>query len=180
MKERSPCQEQVLIIGPGGAGKTFVATRLRALGVDAYDADAVYGLIRFVDDHGQVVPFPPDADEPWFSVHHFVWDVAVLQQLLADNSMLYLFGTAENAWSLRHLFDRTYYLKADLELIRRRLVSSERDNPMGATAEQRALLLKDLETHDRQAEALGLPMIDAALSPEEIFQVITRRGGTSL
>ncbi len=179
MTASTPRAEKVLIIGPAGPGKTFVANRLCALGVNAYDANAVYGLIRFVDDQGQAVPFPLNADEALFSRHHFVWDVAVLQQLLATNDTLYLFGTSENAWSLCHLFDRTYYLKADRELIRRRLVSPERDNPMGATEEQRELILKGLENHDRQAEALNLPTIDASRSPEEIFEAIPRAKATS-
>ena len=170
-------REQVLIIGPGGAGKTFVANKLRTLGVNAYDADAVPGLIRFVNDHGQVVPFPLDADQAWFSKHHFVWDVQVLEQLLASNDTLYLFGTSENAWNLRHLFDRTYYLKPDRELVRRRLVSSDRHTPMGRTEEQRELMLKNLKKHDRQAQALGLPTIDASHSPEEVFRMITQREG---
>jgi shikimate kinase len=170
---------RVLIIGSGGTGKTYTVGKLRARGVNAFDADAVPGLARFVDDQGKVQSMP-EFDEAWFSKHHFVWVEDVLKQLLRENECLYLFGTAENAWDLRHLFDRTYYLQADRELVARRLASPERNHPMGATAEQRAFLLKILETHDRLAEALGLPTIDASLSPEEIFEAITRMENASI
>lgn len=165
--------ERVLIIGAGGTGKTYTVGKLRARGVNAFDADAVPGLAHFVDDEGREQSMP-EFDEAWFAKHHFVWDEDVLQRLLREHESLYLFGTAENAWDLRRLFDRTYCLKADRELVARRLASPNRNHPMGATAEQRAFLLEVLQIHDRLAEAHDLPTIDASLSPDEIFEAITR------
>lgn len=163
------CSEKILVIGPGGSGKTFTVSRLREIGVNAFDADAVPGLLRFLDRAGHDVPFPEVVDAAWFATHQVVWDLDVLQRLLAEHDPVYLFGLSGNAFRVRHLFDRTYCLRADAALVERRLLDPSRANPVGKTEEQRRLTLRSLDALYRRADELGFTMIDAALSPEAIF-----------
>ena len=164
---------KVLVLGPGGSGKTYATRQLRALGVNAFDGDAVFGLIHFVDKAGNTVPYPLDADAGWFAQHNFVWREPVLRQLLHDNESLYLFGIADNAFDLMYLFDKTYYLKADRIVLRQRLLSVDRDNPMGQTAEQREVAIHVAAELDQKIAVLGIETIDATLSPEEIYRIIS-------
>lgn len=164
---------KILVVGSGGSGKTFAVTRLRALGVNAFDADRVPGLLRFLDYAGHDVPFPTVVDAAWFATHHVVWDLDVLRRLLAEHDPVYLFGLSGNAFAVHHLFDRAYCLRADAALVERRLLDPSRANPVGKTAEQRQLLLGSLDALYRRANELGFTMIDAALSPEEIFAQIS-------
>jgi hypothetical protein len=164
--------EKILVVGPGGSGKTFTVNRLRATGVNAFDADAVPGLLRFLDRAGRDVPFPEIVDATWYATHQVVWDLDVLQRLLAEHGPVYLFGIAGNAFAVRHLFDRTYCLRADAALVERRLLDPSRANPVGKTEEQRRLMLRSLDALYRRADELGITMIDASLSPEAIYAQI--------
>lgn len=173
--EHGTTPKKVLILGPGGSGKSYIAARLRNLGINAFDGDAVVNLIHFADKDGNTVPYPLDADAAWFAQYEFLWREPVLRQLLQDNATLYLFGIADNAFSLMHLFDKTYYLKASHDLLWQRLVSEERkrENPMGITEEQRDVALRVAAELDHLAVEHGLEMIDATLSPEEIYRIIS-------
>lgn len=164
---------KILVIGSAGSGKTFVSGRLRERGVNAFDADAVPGLLRFLNRQGHDVPFPDEVDAAWFAAHRVVWDLDVLRQLLADFDPVYLFGLSGNAFAVRHLFDQTYFLRAEEALIRRRLLDPSRQNPVGKTEAQRRMLLASLARLQRRAGELGIPTIDAALSPEAIYAEIT-------
>jgi thymidylate kinase len=70
-------------------------------------------------------------------------------------------------------FDKTYYLKTSQAVRLQRLLSAERDNPMGKTEEQRRLSLQVAEELDKRAEELGLEVIDASLSPEAIYTIVS-------
>ena len=175
--EQPAPSETILVVGPAGSGKTFAVARLRALGVNAVDADAVPGLLRFLDRAGRDVPFPDLVDAAWFATHQVVWDLGVLQRLLAEHTPVYLFGISGNAFALRHLFDRAYCLKADPALIEQRLLDPGRVNPIGKTEEQRSLTLRSLAALYRRADELGFTMIDATLSPEAIFAQISGTRG---
>jgi hypothetical protein len=171
-RQQPPPSEKILVLGPAGSGKTYTVGRLRALGINAFDADAVPGLLRFLDRAGRDVPFPVVVDADWFAAHDVVWDLDVLQRLLAAHDPVYLFGLSGNAFAVRHIFDRAYCLKADPSLIEQRLQDPSRLNPVGKTAEQRQLTIRNLAGLYRRAAELGFEMLDAALSPEEIFAKI--------
>jgi hypothetical protein len=173
--ERHAHSEKVLVIGPGGSGKTFVVNRLRGLGVNAFDADTATGLLRFLDRDGRGVPFPELVTPAWFAVHQVVWDLDVLRRLLATPEPVYLFGLSSNAFEVHHLFDRAYCLHADAALIERRLLDPSRQNPVGKSEEQRRHMLGRLHVLYERAEALGFTMIDASFSPEAIFAQISGR-----
>lgn len=163
---------KVLIIGVGGTGKTYTVQKLREKGINAFDADSIPGLSYFADDEGNKVAFPLNADREWWSRNHFRWDINRLKEFLQPNGPLYLFGISENAFDVRNLFNKTYYLTGNKELIKSRLQSENRNNPMGKIKEQRALILESLEENNKKAKKLGIPLIDVAKSPEEIFSII--------
>lgn len=70
-------------------------------------------------------------------------------------------------------FDKTYYLKTSQSIRLERLRSTERDNPRGTTAEQRWISLQVAAELDEQAAQLGLEVIDATLTPEAIYAIIS-------
>jgi hypothetical protein len=104
-------------------------------------ADTVPGLAQFVDRDGRVVDFQRGADEAWFAQHSFRWVEAMLAQLLAAHSTLYLFGIADNMFELLGHFDQVYHLHADHALLLR-LTHPGRRNWMGETEAQRQFILR--------------------------------------
>jgi len=164
--------KKVLVIGSGGTGKTYAVNKLKNLGINAVDADSVYGLIKWVDESGKTVPWPENPKKEWFKKYEFIWDKDTLNKLLEELTELYLFGISDTAFEVTDLFDKVYYLTATPELIKERLENRNRENPMGKTEEQKQLLIEALEKTKTKAEKLNLTPIEASLSPEEIYQII--------
>ena len=162
----------ILILGPSGAGKTYTAAYLRKMGVNAVDADVVPGLAGYFDSKGNEVECPPGADKEFLDNHEFLWNREFLKKFLSEQEEIYLFGMAGNAFDLIELFDKVYFLKADQELLADRLRYESRENPMGKTDYQLQNALSWAKEIKEQAETLGIQMVDAQLSPEEIYKLI--------
>jgi hypothetical protein len=167
---------KVLIIGVGGTGKSYLATYLRARGIAAFDADSVPNLAQFVTHDAHPVAFLRGADAQWLAQHPFVWVESVLLRLLATTPQLYLFGMADNALDMVMHFDQVYHLRANHELLLRRLTHPERVNWMGETESQRQYVLRQSDALAQQVRQRGIPSIDAALPPDVIYQQIQAVG----
>lgn len=168
-------QKHVLIIGPSGSGKTYVSARLRLKGINAPDGDLIEGLSDWFDDQGNKVECPADADKEFLDTHEFIWDKGFLKDYLKNpNEVLYLFGMSGNIFDMIDLFDKVYFLKASSELLVERLRHESRENPMGRTDYQLQNAINWGKEIEEKAFALGITMIDASLSPKEIFKIISK------
>ncbi len=164
------------MIGVAGAGKSYLVREMRRRGFKAVDVDD--GLATFVDDYGEEVEYNPKGGARWWATHHYVLKVGALEKLLKENDPVYLFGDvggqpgkANGLLDVTHLFDRTCYLKAPKELIRKRLKARE-DNPFGKNPEEVEGTMKHKKKLDDVARRRGLKVVDATLPTDEIIKVI--------
>ena len=165
---------QILVIGVGGTGKSYIVNCLHPRGIPAFDADSVPGLAQFVDRNGCAVDFPRSADEQWLAQHTFQWVDLALDQLLATHPTLYLCGMADNMFDFLDRFDQVYHLRATHDLLLQRLTHPARQNWLGETAAQRRFVLRQNDMLEQQVALRGIPSVDAALSPNAIYEQIRR------
>lgn len=166
---------KVLITGPSGAGKTYLAKYFKQQGLNAVDADMIYRLGEWYGASGRV-DVPENADEEFLNNHEFLWDEEILKKLLSENRDILLFGFAGNMFDLLHYFDKTFYLDLSPEKINERMSHPERHNPgnFGQKQAQREATIKYVTAELRpEAKRLGLIFVDAMQSLEEIFKQIT-------
>jgi len=161
--------QRMLITGPPGSGKTHLASALRRYGANAHDADDIEGLCGWFGPYGQRVPYPLNAGESFLNTHRFRWGRAVLKDFLDGQRVVSVFGSSSNVFDMIDLFDRVFFLKTPHDLLRERLRSQDRANPMGRTDYQVRYCLERARQHEAVANTLALPMIDSTLSPERLF-----------
>lgn len=166
--------KHILIIGPSGSGKTYVSAKLRLAGANAPDGDLIEGLSDWFDSQGNKVNCPPGADKNFLDTHEFLWDKDFLKNYLKNQDEVYLFGMSGNVFDMIDLFDKVYFLKASPELLKERLRHESRENPMGRTDYQLQNAISWAKEIEEKARVFGIPMIDASLSPEDIFKIITK------
>lgn len=163
---------KVLVFGPSGSGKSYVAKALQAAGINAYDDADIPGLSNWYDQSGQKVTAPATADEAAEKKYAFLWSKKALRSFVNQFDDVYVFGGSGNVWSVFDLFDKVYFLKIDPGLQRLRLMSSERPAP-----------LLDVNSHgvviwgawfEQMATEKGIPFVDADQTPEQIFQTISK------
>jgi len=164
-------RRRVLVIGPAGSGKTHLAKYFEKRGKVAFDCDGTPGLPRVEDAEGN--PKEPTVEE-WqeWSGLKWMWSRKKIEALLAANPEVYLFGVADNMYDFKPLFDELYFLKADRELIAKRLQNETRKNDFGRSPKQRDLVLNTLDNFAEDARKRGFKFIDASLSASKIFEII--------
>ncbi|MCL5430365.1 MAG: ATP-binding protein [Candidatus Marsarchaeota archaeon] len=176
----------VLIAGASGSGKTTLKNYFQSMGKNVLDGDTE-GIGIWVDEKGNQRKEP--SKEEWETRKGFDWrwDISALKRVLETYSgqEVYAFSDAANLNEVRFLFDELYWLSADYELIEERLHKRAKDESAekiqgaayGATDEQRKYVLKKLEAGEVWAKEKGFIFVDASLSPEELFDIITKRNG---
>lgn len=164
---------KVLIVGSPGSGKTYVSEKLRNNGINAWDADMVSGLCKWVDIEGNTVAFPKEASKEWLSIHNFLWDKAFLEKWLNEQEPVYLFGISSNVFEMFDLFDKVFFLEIDESELRKRLDNPGRKNPMGKTEEQKQNIINGMIRNKDRAVTGGAKLVDATLKPEEIYKILS-------
>lgn len=176
-------RRHVLVTGPGGSGKTTLAHYFQSMGGTAFDADLA-GIGYWSNDgrNNRCVPTLQDlvrinawAEENGLS---WYWDPAKLKELLRRADTVYLMGSAKNAYDLSFMFDEIYFLNADENLIlmrlRKRNDGSETYHDNGRTDVQREMIVRKMKRRKELALENGFKFVDASLSPEKIFKVISK------
>jgi hypothetical protein len=162
---------KVLIFGASGSGKTFISHALNNLGINAFDADEIEGLSAWYDKKGNKIQFPENAAEALQNHYSFLWSRKFLRDFLKQFTDIYLFGGSGNVTSMFDLFDKVYFLRIEPNLQIERLLHSSRENPGMDTNENGVVIWGDWL--EKQAINLGVPIIDASLSPGQIFHIIS-------
>jgi hypothetical protein len=131
-------------------------------------------LSDWFDNNGKKATCPPDADKDFLDTHEFLWDRDILEKFLDAQSNVYLFGMSGNVFDMLDLFDKIFFLKVPPETLAQRLRHESRENPMGKTDYQLQNALAWGKEIEGKAASLGIPMVDAQKTPEEIFKEINR------
>lgn len=163
---------KILILGPSGAGKTYLAKEFKKMGLNAHDSDQIEGLRGWYDWENKKVPFPIDADKEFFDNHQFLWNREFLENFLANNPDIYLFGNSGNIPEVINLFDKVYFLKVPEDIILERLDHQSRKNPIGKTDYQKKVVLEWTRENEKEVVELGAKLIDGTLTPKEILSLI--------
>jgi|SaaInlStandDraft_6_1057023.scaffolds.fasta_scaffold79052_2 adenylate kinase family enzyme len=168
----------ILITGPAGSGKSYLSKKWAENGINTIDGDAMGPEVcKWITEDGKEESFPnnlKDADVEWFSSHRFLWDHKGLRKFIDDNEPVIILGTSDNVFEITDSFDKAYYLKVPYNVVKERLKKPERQEftAFGQHEEQRDALEKMILESDQKAEALGMHMIDATLSAEEIWELL--------
>ena len=165
--------KHILVTGLPATGKSYLAKFFKKMGKNAYDADDVIG--RWVDKKTGKPREPTKREWEQLSGIEWEWDSKKLKSILKQNKEAYLFGSANNIHELAHLFDKTYYLRADKELILKRIRNKDREHDFGRPVKQRKLILSWIKPVEERAKKAGFKFIDASLTPEEIFNIIAKK-----
>ena len=170
---------RVLVIGVAGTGKSYLVERMKRSKLNAVDVDD--GLATFVDADGNQVEYDPDGGAKWWRSHYYVLKLRKFEKLVRESETVYLFGDVggqpghENGLlDVADLFDRVYYLKAPMRLIKERL-ASRTDNPFGKNPEEIKGVAKHREKLDRIARERKFEVIDASLPMGRILEIVTGR-----
>ena len=120
---------KVLVIGPSGSGKSYMADALQAKGINAFDDEDIDGLSSWYNQQRQKIAPPKTADEAFANHYSFLWGKAFLADFLNRHDEIYIFGGSGNVTDVFDLFDKVYFLKIAPELQRERLRSPLRKTP---------------------------------------------------
>jgi hypothetical protein len=169
----------VWVTGVSAAGKSAVSHRLTALGYDAVSTDSVPGLCRWVDDAGRPVERPDDPDLAWLAAHHWAWDPARLDQVIASARergarVLFMCGDAANALELADRFDLTVLLRIDLATMLARLDHPARGNDFGRIGHSRQYLIDTFEQRQRLLQRHADVVVDATADLDSVTRQVAR------
>lgn len=163
-----------LIIGPPGAGKTYIAEIMRERNLPAYDGDHIPQLTHWTDKSGAVVTWTEDVTKDWYNDHSFVWNTNILKRFLEKRPKVFIFGVCDNIFDMIPFFDRTWYLHIPVTEIPRRLTSKHRENPFGHLKKEQKIVTDWIPFLDKKAREYNLQFIDATLSPQKITEILTQ------
>jgi len=163
---------KVLIFGPSGSGKTYISQALRDSGINAWDADDIIGLSGWYDKYGQKVAEPKTAEEAINNHYSFLWSKSFLAGFLSRFSEVYVFGGSGNIWNMFDSFDRVYFLKVDFDTQKKRILNAANRNSMLDFSENDLVIWG--EWFEQEAKKRNIPFIDATLSPDEIYKIISK------
>src|SRR5262245_58878707 len=116
----------VLVTGPSGVGKSFMATALHRRGYATYDSDSIPGLAAWHDADGRAVAWPDSLDQDFLRSHRFLWNATRLKAWLASHPIAVIFGISHNSASHEDLFDLVVLLDATVDEIVGNLAREDR------------------------------------------------------
>jgi dephospho-CoA kinase len=150
---------RILVTGMSGTGKSAALEELRNRGFETVDTDEP-GWTEWTDEDGG-----------------YVWREERIAELLdrEGGPALFVSGTVSNQGRFYRRFDAVVLLSAPADVLLRR-VESRSTNDYGKTADERALILSQLEEVEPLLRATCTHEIDAAQPLEEIVTQLIEIG----
>jgi dephospho-CoA kinase len=147
------------VTGMSGTGKSAALAELRKRGLQVVDTDEP-GWTEWSDEDGG-----------------YVWRADRMAELLArdDGPTLFVSGTVSNQGRFYPRFDAVVLLSAPVEVLLGR-IESRSTNDYGKTADERALILSQLEEVEPLLRATCTHEIDATQPLEEIVRQLIEIG----
>jgi hypothetical protein len=164
---------KVLVFGPSGSGKTYVSQALKKQGISAYDDCDIKGLSAWYDRQGKKVIAPKTAQEALGEDYSFLWSKSTLKRFLDEFSEVYVFGGSGNIFGVIDLFDRCFFLKIEPGIQKERILHSSRETPLMDFDNDGIVIWGSWI--EQEAKKRNIPFIDATLSPDQIFTIISKR-----
>lgn len=162
---------KVLVFGPSGSGKTYIAKALQQSGINAFDDADIDGLSNWYDRDGRKVTGPATAAEAMEKQYAFLWSRKTMSKFINQYDEVYVFGGSGNIWSVFDLFDKVYFLKVDIELQKKRIMSPGRPTPLMDVNDEGIVTWGNW--FEQMAAEKHIPFIDADQTPEQIFRIIS-------
>jgi len=161
---------KVLIFGPSGSGKSFIAQAWKRNGINAFDDHEIPGLSNWYDKSGNKVSAPATADDALNNGLAFLWSKKAMKKFLDSHNTVYIFGGSGNMGNVFGLFDKVYFLKVEPALQKERLKSPLRPTPLMDSNEDGPVIWG--QWLEEFARSKGIPFINADQTPEEIYEAI--------
>lgn len=168
-----------LITGVAGSGKTTIAAELTKQGYDARNMDDIEGLCSWIDlETGKPNPhFERESADDWVDTYDWWWDENKLRRLLGETASTFFCGSSGNQDKYYHLFDKVFLLETDDELIRERVLHSERDHDYGRMPGELEAILGYYKDFQNKAKKFGATVIDAHKPVADIVSIILSESG---
>lgn len=167
----------VLVTGVSGSGKTTIAAELTKQGHDACNMDYVPGLCSWVNlATGQSEPdFTITSAQDWQDKYDWLWDEQKLTELLANSHDTFFCGSSGNQQRFYSLFGKIFLLKMNAQLIRDRVLNSEREHDYGKLPGEIDAIIGYHESFQEHAIEAGAVVIDAKRPLTEIVDLILKQ-----
>lgn len=165
---------QILITGASRAGKSYYAKAFKDMGLKAIDLENdIPGSLGWYNDiTGEQVQKPLDRTPEWYHQNHFLINRAKLSSLLATEKDCIIFTHAWNILDCIPLFDRTYFLYVSPDELDRRLDIERDDHGNQKSEAGKEFARKKHADRLVDIQKLGIPILDATLSPEEVYKIL--------
>ncbi len=167
---------KALVIGRAGSGKTAVALELKRRGLNAFDADEVPELSTWIDlanGRPTIVDNTGVIDQTKVD---WLWDEAILKNLLVSNDDIFLCGGAGNDLTLGKYFDKIFILDVKAVVQKRRL-ETRTDNDYGKHPQQITKILEQQTELVRRALDAGATAVDANAPIKKVVDDILEHVG---
>lgn len=162
---------KVLVTGRAGSGKSAVAAELQKRGYKAFDSDEVVGLSSWQDRKtGALIKI---ADNTYVDLqkYRWVWDNAVLEQLLRADKDIFVCGGADNDLSFYSLFDKQFVLDIEPTIQIKRL-QMRIENDYGKDPRMFDPIIAKQAAHFEAATKQGAIVLDASLPINDVVNKI--------
>src|SRR4051812_47526722 len=112
------------------------------------------------------------AQEALDNQYSFLWSKRFLKRFLDTHPEVYIFGGAGNIFNVIDLFDCIFFLKVDPYVQKERILHSTRETPLMDFDNNGIVIWGDWI--EQEAKKRNIPFIDATLSPNQIFEIISK------
>lgn len=132
---------KIFITGASGAGKSTIAKKIRAAGIEAVDIDHGYCAWQHRESRAFLPVNPSSFSAAFLDAHDWVCNADKVARLLAQPARpIAVVGISNNQDSILHLFNRVILLQCSADRLVERL-ATRTDNGFGKTACQREMIL---------------------------------------
>jgi broad-specificity NMP kinase len=169
-------KKSIFITGIAGSGKSTVSRALKNMGYEAYDIeDDQYGLFMMMrKDTGEKYTDYDNADPEKTKNALWVCDLVKLKELINNQAseLAFYCGIASKNEELIHLFDKSIVLRADPEILYKRLLSREGTDDYGNTEAGRQRILGHKNEFEEKMIKAGMTPVDASPDSKEVAEAI--------
>lgn len=163
----------ILITGVAGSGKTTIAAELTKRGYDARNMDAIEGLCSWVSlASGRSEPDNRENEPDWLKTHDWFWDNNQLTKLLSETKNTFYCGSSGNQDQFYSMFDKVILLEMYADLIKERVLGSDRNHSYGQLPGEVDAILGYFEKFQDETKSAGAIIIDAGKSLDEVVSLV--------
>jgi len=170
--------KNILITGSPGSGKSYLTKKLIEKGINAIDGDYMFNVVQWINKTThETDPFPnkiEDADAKWLNNHKFIWHPDRLDKFIKENEPIIILGLCDNLEKIVKYFDKVYYLKVPIDLVKDRLLRPDRQksNAFGRDQEQINKLGNMIKELNSKALKLNFEILDVNSNEDEILDLL--------